>query len=353
MVKEALATKYRPKTFQDVVEQSSQVKILEHQIKTETFKNCYLFSGRSGSGKTTVARIMANEINKGIGDPIELDAAKNNGVDDVRQMIEDASLKSLSGKYKVFIVDECHMFSQGAWNAMLKLLEEPPLLTIFILCTTDPQKVPITILNRVQRFDFKAISHKGIADRLRYIIKSESSIISSEMENAGNYIDSSDVFSIDDSVYDYIAKLADGGMRDAISMLDKCLSFSSNLTIDIVTQALGLSKYENIFDLVDAIEGGQTKKALEIIKEISSNGTDLKQFLKQFYMFLVDANKYIILEDISETKIPSIYEDRLRNLDKDVYIHLMKEFMGIYEKFKWETDIKELLTAKIIVLCME
>ena len=173
MSKEALAVKYRPTVFADVVEQDSTKVILQQQLESNEVKNAYLFCGPAGCGKTTCARIFANDINGGQGNPIELDAASNNGVDDVREIIQQAKTKSLNSEYKIFIIDECHALSNSAWQAMLKIIEEPPAKYIFIFCTTDPHKIPKTILSRVQRYDFQRISQQGIVDRLRYIIEQE------------------------------------------------------------------------------------------------------------------------------------------------------------------------------------
>lgn len=168
-----LAVKYRPQVWDDVIEQTSIKVILSEQIRTCTVKSAYCFTGGAGTGKTTCARIFANEINNHQGTPIEMDAASNNSVDDVRRIIEQAQTKALDSEYKIFIIDECHSLSNTAWQAFLKLLEEPPAKSIFIFCTTDPQKIPKTILSRVQRYDFQRISQKGIVDRLRYIIEQE------------------------------------------------------------------------------------------------------------------------------------------------------------------------------------
>ena len=187
MSKVTLAVKYRPKTFDDVVEQSTIREILQEQLRTKTHKNCYLFTGGAGTGKTTCARIFADCINEHKGNPIEVDAASNNGVENVRDIIENARYKSIDSEYKCYIIDECHMLSTGAWNAMLKLIEEPPALTIFIFCTTDPQKIPATILSRVQRYDFKRITMSSVVRRLMYIIESENGLRAHEGEKTQYY----------------------------------------------------------------------------------------------------------------------------------------------------------------------
>lgn len=169
----SLAIKYRPQTFDDVSEQSAIKVILEQQIKSGEIKGAYCFVGAAGTGKTTCARIFANEINHGEGVPIEMDAASHNGVDDVREIAKMAQTKALDAEYKVFILDEAHMFSAGAWAAMLKLIEEPPAKCVFILCTTDYWKIPKTIQSRCQRYQFQRISTEGIVERLMHIIDME------------------------------------------------------------------------------------------------------------------------------------------------------------------------------------
>ena len=169
----ALAIKYRPKKWSEVTEQGSTKVILQQQLEAGEVKNAYLFCGPAGCGKTTCARIFAQDINKGQGNPIELDAASNNGVDDVRNIIQQAQTQSLNSEYKIFIIDECHAISNAGWQAMLKIIEEPPAKSIFIFATTDPQKIPKTIISRVQRYDFQRISQKGIVNRLKYILDEE------------------------------------------------------------------------------------------------------------------------------------------------------------------------------------
>lgn len=173
----SLAIKYRPHDWASVTEQSSTKLILQQQLDSGEVKNAYLFCGPAGCGKTTCARIFANDINKGEGNPIELDAASNNGVDDVREIIQQAKTKSLDSEYKIFIIDECHALSNSAWQAMLKIIEEPPAKSIFIFCTTNPERIPKTILSRVQRYDFNRISTEGIINRLQYILEQENYVL--------------------------------------------------------------------------------------------------------------------------------------------------------------------------------
>ena len=210
---EALATKYRPRTFKDVVCQDNIKKVLTNQLETGEVKQAYLFAGSAGTGKTTSARIFANEVNGGKGKPIEIDGASNNGVDNIRNIIDDCRMKSLDSKYKVYIIDEVHMLSIGAFNALLKVLEEPPKGVIFILCTTDPHKIPATILSRVQRFQFKRIPQNEVVKRLQYVLQQEGKI------------------TYDMEALQYIAKLADGGMRDALMKLDTVLGYTSKITM--------------------------------------------------------------------------------------------------------------------------
>lgn len=181
---ESLAVRYRPKTWSDVCEQESVRKILQHQIATNTIKNAYLFCGSAGCGKTTVGRIFAREINKGKGEPIEIDAASHNSVDDVRTLTQQANTQSLDSEYRCYIIDECHSLSNNAWQAFLKTLEEPPKKSVFIFCTTNPEKIPATILSRVQRYDFKKLSQQAIVDRLKYIIDSENGSQSDKLEGS-------------------------------------------------------------------------------------------------------------------------------------------------------------------------
>ena len=223
-----LAIKYRPSKFDDVIGQPFIVNILKKQLETKSWKNAYLFCGAHGCGKTTCARIFANELNEGKAQPIEIDGASNNGVDNIRALIADAQQSAIDADYKIYIIDECHMISTQGWNAALKLIEEPPLHCVFIFCTTNPEKIPSTILSRVQRFDFKKINSEFIANRLKFILDSEE-------------LNKYDVMALK-----RIAILADGHMRDAIKILDSCLDVDTNVTLDLVESLFGLVKQESI-----------------------------------------------------------------------------------------------------------
>ena len=291
---ESLATLYRPRKFEEVCAQSSIVKILERQLELTEFKNAYLFQGSSGCGKTTCARIFANRINNGVGSPIEIDAASNNGVDNVKQLIKDASERAIDSKYKIIIIDECHALTSQAWQAFLKCIEEPPKYTIFIFCTTDPQKIPDTIKNRVQKFTFNRIPVDTIRDRLAYICR---------QEGFTNYEES----------IDYLSKISDGGMRTAISYLDKCAGYSTDLNITNVLTSLGNYSYDTFFNLINSMIDGNEASVLRLISNFYDEGNDLKLFVDQFLNFCVDVTKYALFKSCSLTRIPTSMEAQLQS----------------------------------------
>lgn len=335
---ETLAVRYRPHTWQDVTEQGSIKIILQQQLESGTVKNAYLFCGGAGTGKTTCARIFANEINQGHGLPIEMDAASHNGVDDVRNIIQQAKTKSIDSEYKVFIIDECHSISNTGWQAFLKMIEEPPAKSIFIFCTTDPQKIPKTILSRVQRYDFQRISQKGIVDRLRHICDREA-------------IDMTGCVRLE--ALEYVAKIADGGMRDAITMIDKCLAFSTELTLGNVVNVLGTAAYDDMMKLTDHIIESRTKEALALIEDLYGQGKDLKQFIKTYLQFLLDVQKYLIGCDWQYINIPRLntYEKWLGDMgdyEADVCMRLLELMVRINTEVKYSNSVKYDLEAEIV-----
>ena len=343
MAKQTLAVKYRPRSFDDVVEQQAIKDILTDQITSGTFQHSYLFCGPAGCGKTTAARIFANDINGGKGNPIEVDAASNNGVDNVREIIDGARRKSLDSDYKVYIIDECHMLSTGAWNAMLKLLEEPPKTTVFIMCTTDPQKIPATILSRVQRYNFSKISLDNIVKRLEYIV---------EEENRTTTPDT--LYTFTEAAIQYIAKLADGGMRDAITMLDKCLSLDANLTVESAVRALGTVDYNDHFDLLLFMECNNKQSAAKLIEDIYNSGKDLKQFVKQFQYFVLDVCKYLMFRDFKYVNIPALaeYEGRLQDEDYERALKVLEWVRQLNADIKWESNPKAIVQTAIVLFNM-
>ncbi|MBQ7131843.1 MAG: DNA polymerase III subunit gamma/tau [Oscillospiraceae bacterium] len=275
----ALYTKWRPKSFDDVISQSHITVTLCNQIKNNRTAHAYLFTGSRGTGKTTCARIFAKAINCtdaqngnpcnncevcndaddfALSDIIEIDAASNNGVDDIRDLREGALFTPQRCRYKIYIIDEVHMLSVSAFNALLKLLEEPPAHVKFILATTEVHKIPQTILSRCQRFDFRRILPRDIADRLLYIAENED-------------------FSLTPDAAMRIASLADGGMRDALSLLDQCAAFSDNIDSDTVANAAGVAGREYLFDIMKSVAQKDAAKALDIISGLYAKSKDMQR----------------------------------------------------------------------------
>lgn len=343
MAKESLAVKYRPKTFDDMTEQSAIKDILMNQLETKTFQHGYLFTGPAGTGKTTSARIFANMINNGKGNPIEVDAASNSGVDNIRQIIEDAKRKPLDAEYKIFIVDECHSLSNGAWQALLKTLEEPPKFTIFIFCTTDPQKIPNTILSRVQRYNFQKISNKGIVERL-------SSILIMESEEA-NECGCDGAYDWNTEAIEYIAKVSNGGMRDAITLMDKCLSLSSDLTLENVLQTIGGEDYSTFILFLTALQNKEKGTAITTIENIYNAGKDVKQFMKDFAKFVLEVEKYALYKNFNYISLPNTLEDELEQLIDDTVFDVMDFIVSLNNQVKWDTDPKTLIELSILIYC--
>ena len=338
-----LANKYRPRAFQDVVAQGYVKQILLNQLETGEIKHAYLFCGGAGTGKTTSARIFAKEVNNGEGTPIEIDAASNNGVENVRDIIEDSKFKSLDSKYKVYIIDEVHMLSTGAFNALLKTLEEPPAGTIFILCTTDPQKIPATIMSRVQRFDFTRISVDDIVSQLKYILESENA------EGAS--------YDYDIEALGFIAKLANGGMRDAITRLEKVLDYTDYVTVQELADALGTPDYETFVNLTNTILSNSTSDALKLLDEFHMSGKDLKLTMRNYTNFLVDVCKYFLTKDLELTNLPDHLEEDLADIRNStgysILLWMLEEMNSLNSTIKWEPNAKPIIEAQILLMTQE
>ncbi len=286
----ALYRKYRPNSFDDVLGQNKVVAVIKNAIINNKVSHAYLFSGPRGTGKTTVAKILARLVNcerlssdgkpcekcfncinyLNSNDIVEIDAASNNGVDEIRELIDKVNLVPSNAKYKIYIIDEVHMLTNQAFNALLKTLEEPPSHVIFVLATTDPQKVPLTISSRCQKFQFSKIDDMCIVERLQKIVALEK-------------------INIDEEALFEIARLSDGGMRDAINMLDQLATYESGqITLDEVHMVAGSVSYDNIFNLMEAIKLNNKIAIINFIEEFDKSGKELNKFIQELIVFLKD-----------------------------------------------------------------
>lgn len=334
---QSLAVKYRPATFEDVCGQSTTVQILARAIEKGNFKHAYLLAGDSGCGKTTLARIFANKLNKGVGEPIEIDAASNNGVDQVRTIIDSANERALDGEYKIFIIDECHAITTAGWQAFLKSIEETPEYTIYIFCTTDPNKVPQTILNRVQRYNITKIDTADIKARLEFICK---------QEGFTNY----------DMACDFLAKTSNGCMRDAIMKLDQCANFSTDLSMDNVKQVINDISYEAMFKLTVGVQEKDAQLIMEIIDKLYSSGVDLKHFIDNYLEFVLDLSKYILFNNMQLTNLPAYLEPAVQqtiriNDSLSWFKNFVDLLLEIKLNIKYDTSYKSTIEAYLLRAC--
>ena len=356
----ALYRKFRPTVFEDVKGQEHIVTTLKNQIRSGRTSHAYLFCGTRGTGKTTIAKIFAKAVNcehPVDGSPcgecaicrsiaagtsmnvIEIDAASNNGVDSIRQIVEEVNYSPAEGKYKVYIIDEVHMLSIGAFNALLKTLEEPPAYVIFILATTEVHKIPITILSRCQRYDFRRISIDTIADRLKELTQKEQ-------------------VQIEEKAVRYIAKVADGSMRDALSLLDQCIAFyfEQELTYDKVLDVLGAVDTGVFSRMLREILKGDAAAALGVLQDIVLQGRELSQFVTDFAWYL--RNLLLIksaddVEDIidvsSDNRVRLKEEAELAENDTIMrYIRILSELSG---QIRYATQKRILIEMAVIKLC--
>ena len=356
----ALYRKFRPPVFEDVKGQDHIVTTLKNQIRSDRVGHAYLFCGTRGTGKTSVAKILAKAVNCENpidGSPcgecemcreiaagnsmnvIEIDAASNNGVDNVREIIEEVSYSPTKGKRKVYIIDEVHMLSSGAFNALLKTLEEPPEYVMFILATTEVHKIPITILSRCQRYDFHRITVDSIEGRLREVVDSEG-------------------IQVEERALRYIAKTADGSMRDSLSLLDQCVAFNygEELTYDKVLNVLGAVDTDVFSRLFSAVYGQNADEALKILADVVTQGRELSQFVNDFVWYL--RNLMLIQASDQMEDVVDISTDNLKTLKEqadgvevDTILRYIRIFSELSSQLRYATQKRVLIEITLIKMC--
>ena len=355
----ALYREYRPTNFSEVVGQENIKKTLQNAIKLNKVAHAYLFAGPRGTGKTTMAKIMAKAVNcekgptpnpccsceicqgitKGmISDVIEVDAASNNGADDIREIRDNVKFLPSKCRYKVYIIDEVHMLSQSAFNALLKTLEEPPSHVIFILCTTEPYKLPLTILSRCQRFDFQPISEKEIFNRLKYV---------SQKEN----------INITDEALDQISTSCEGGMRDALSLLDQTISFSEtgNIVLDDVLNVSGNTSYLKIINLINSCIKKEDTSSIQILDEIINEGKEVPKINSDIITFLRDVLLYKNAAVINQKAMykNDLFINLASNITKELIYHYIDILSDCDTRMRYSSSKRPYLEVAILKMSDE
>ncbi|MBH1941070.1 DNA polymerase III subunit gamma/tau [Mobilitalea sibirica] len=357
----ALYRKFRPDNFHDVKGQEHIVSTIKNQMKAGRIGHAYLFCGTRGTGKTTVAKLLAKVVNcenpvdgnpcnecrmcKGIAaqtsmNVIEIDAASNNGVDNVREIVEEVRYSPTEGRYKVYIIDEVHMLSTGAFNALLKTIEEPPSYVIFILATTEVHKIPITILSRCQRYDFKRITVDTITDRLSELMREEN-------------------IEAEEKALRYVARVADGSLRDALSLLDQCISFylGQKITYDNVLEVLGAVDTLVYARLLELIRNQDVAGCIKLLEEIESSGRDLGQFTIEFIWYLRNLLLIKTSEDVSELIIEissenmEIMQKEATFIEETVLMRYIRVFSELSNQIRYASRKRVLIEIALIKLC--
>ena len=356
----ALYRKFRPDTFEDVKGQDHIVTTLKNQIRAERIGHAYLFCGTRGTGKTTVAKILARAVNcehPVDGSPcnecgtcrairsgasmnvIEIDAASNNGVDNIREIREEVAYRPTEGKYKVYIIDEVHMLSTGAFNALLKTLEEPPSYVIFILATTEAHRIPVTILSRCQRYDFRRISIDTITARLRELMEEEQ-------------------ISVEDKALRYVAKAGDGSMRDALSLLDQCIAFylGETLTYDKVLEVLGTVDNEVFSRLLRKVIAGDVTSCIHILEDLIAGGKELGQFVADFTWYLRNlllvktSDRAEDVLDVSSENLMLLKEESSM-VDVDTLMRYIRVLSDLSGQMRYAAQKRVMVEIGLIKLC--